>query len=57
MENKDKYIKDFYPNNTIEYQYRIYGYLLERLVNVFILKNFKNPKFSRVLITEQKYNK
>ena len=32
--NKDKYLKDFAPNDTVEYQYRIGGYLAERLTNI-----------------------
>lgn len=53
-ENKDKYLKDFYPNNTIEYQYRIGGYIAERLTNVFLMKNFKKMKIYDVIITEEK---
>lgn len=53
--NEDKYLKDFYPNNTIEYQYRIGGYLAERLTNVFILTNFNKMKTYPVIITEDKY--
>ena len=56
-ENKDKYLKDFYPNNTVEYQYRIGGYLAERLTTVFIYGNFKHIKPYDVIITENKYNK
>lgn len=55
LSNKDKYIKDFKPNNTIDYQYRIGGYLAERLTNVFIMKNFKKIAISKVVITEKKY--
>ena len=54
-DNKDKYIKDFYPNNTVDYQYRIGGYLAERLTNVFILKNFTKVSFCGVKIIEDKY--
>lgn len=55
VDNKDKYLKDFYPNNTIEYQYRIGGYIGERLTNVFILNNFKKLKTFPIVITEEKY--
>lgn len=55
-ENKDKYLKSFSPNNTVEYQYRIGGYLAERLTNVFILKQFKKIKCYPMILTEQKYN-
>lgn len=54
-ENKGKYLKGFYPNNTVEYQYRIGGYLAERLTTVFIYKNFKRIKAYNVIITENKY--
>ena len=56
-DNKNKYLKDFYPNNTVEYQYRIGGYLAERLTTVFIYANFKRIKAYDVIITENKYNK
>ena len=39
-DNKSKYIKDFYPNSRPEYQYRIGGYIMERLTNIFIFKWF-----------------
>ena len=42
--NKTEYIKDYAPNNTVEYQYQIGKYLAERLFNVFILTNFKKIK-------------
>lgn len=53
--NKEKYLKDFYPNNTIEYQYRIGGYLAERLTNVFIMANFRKLGAYPIIITEDKY--
>lgn len=56
-DNKDKYLKDFYPNNTVEYQYRIAGYLAERLTTVFIYKNFTRIRTYNVEITENKYKK
>lgn len=55
--NKDKYIKRQYPNNTAEYQYRIGGYLAERLTNVFIMTHFKKMKTYPVILTEEKYKK
>lgn len=56
-DNKEKYLKDFYPNNTVEYQYRIGGYLGERLTNVFMMNNFTKMKTYPVIITEDKYKK
>jgi len=56
-DNYEKYIKNFYPNNTVEYQYRIGGYLAERLTNVFIMTHFKKIKTYPVIITEDKYTK
>jgi disulfide oxidoreductase YuzD len=56
-DNKNKYLKDFYPNNTIDYQYRIAGYLAERLTTVFIYHNFERIKTYNVIITEDKYKK
>jgi hypothetical protein len=54
-DNKEKYLKNFYPNNTIEYQYRIGGYLAERLTTVFALAKFKKIATCGITITEQKY--
>jgi hypothetical protein len=54
-DNIEKYIKRFYPNNTVEYQYRIGGYLGERLTNLFLLTHFKKIKTYPVVITENKY--
>lgn len=54
--NKEKYLKDFSPNNTVEYQYRIGGYLGERLTNLWIIHNHKKIKAYLVKITENKYN-
>ena len=53
--NKDRYLKEFRPNNSFDYQYRIGGYLAERLTNVFIMKKFKKIKAYNVKITEDKY--
>lgn len=54
-DNKSKYLKYFSPNNTVEYQYRIGGYLAERLTNVFINKRFKNIGTIGMIMTEKKY--
>lgn len=56
-ENRDKYIKSFSPNDAIEYQYRIGGYLGERLTNIFILKNFNQDRIGmyKIIKTETKY--
>ena len=54
-DNKEKYIKKFSPNNTVEYQYRIGGQLGERLTNAFVLKKFERVKAYKMIITEQKY--
>lgn len=53
--NVEKYLKQTYPNSTIDYQYRIGGYIGERLTNVFILNNFKKLKTFPIVITESKY--
>jgi len=53
--NIEKYIKDFKPNDSIEYQYRIGGYLAERLTSLYFIANFKHIKTYKVLITEEKY--
>lgn len=55
IENKQKYLKPFKPNSTIEYQYRIGGYLAERLSNVFFDKTFPRIKTFPILITDKKY--
>ena len=54
-DNKDKYIKNFSPNDTVEYQYRLGGYLAERLTNVFIFRKYKRVKTYKMIVTEQKY--
>ena len=54
-DNKDKYLKKFHPNNTVEYQYRIGGYLAERLTNVFFCKWFRRVKTFGMVLTEGKY--
>lgn len=55
-DNYEKYIKDFYPNNSVEYQYRIGGYIGERLTNLFMMHKFKKIKTYPVIVTEDKYN-
>lgn len=54
-DNYEKYIKKFYPNNTVEYQYRIGGYTAERLSNLFMMYKFKKIKTYPVIVTEDKY--
>lgn len=53
--NKDKYLKESSPQNTVEFQYRIGGYLIERLLNVFADKHFKNIREYDIKLTEVKY--
>jgi len=55
MNNKDVYLKDFSPNDTFEYQYRIGGYLAERLTNLFLLTHYTRLKAYPVVMTENKY--
>ena len=55
-DNYEKYIKDFYPNDSVEYQYRIGGYIAERLTNLFMMHKFKKIKTYPVIVTEDKYN-
>lgn len=55
-DNIEKYVKNFKPNDTIEYQYRIGGFLGERLTNLFLLANFAKMTAYPVIITENKYN-
>ena len=54
-ENKNKYDKIFCKENTLKYQYRIGGYLAERLTNVFVEKKFNKIKTYGMKITELKY--
>jgi hypothetical protein len=59
-ENKDKYLKPVrgYPQNDKPwYQYRIGGYLGERLTNIFIGKRFKKIRMSKIVLTDGKYEK
>ena len=55
-DNYEKYIKRFYPNDSVEYQYRIGGYIAERLTNLFMMHKFKKIKTYPVIVTEDKYN-
>ena len=57
-DNEDKYFKhieELPQNDTLEYQYRIGGYLAERLTNIFIIKNFNTIGAFDVNIIEEKY--
>lgn len=54
-DNYEKYIKRFYPNDSVEYQYRIGGYIAERCTNLFMMYKFKKIKTYPVIITENKY--
>ena len=54
-DNYEKYIKRFYPNDSVEYQYRIGGYIAERLTNLFMMHKFKKIKTYPVIVTEDKY--
>ena len=55
-ENEEKYLKTIKPNSMPSYQIRLITFLLERLTNMYILKNFKNVKAYDVVVTENKYN-
>lgn len=55
VNNAEKYLKKFSPNNTIDYQYRYGGYLAERLTNLFLITHFTKMKTYPVLLTEVKY--
>jgi len=54
--NKEKYLKDYEPNNSVEYQSRVGYFLAEHLTNLFLLTHFKKMKTYPVIITENKYN-
>lgn len=54
-DNKEKYLKRTYPNNTVDYQYRIGGYISERLTNLFIMTHFKRLRTYPIIVTENKY--
>ena len=55
--NKEKYIKEQYPNSEPQYQYRIGGYIGERLTNIFLMTHFKKMKTYSVIVTEDKYKR
>lgn len=57
IDNTEKYLKTFYPNDTRQYQYRIGGYLGERLTNLFIMTHYKKIKTYTAILTEDKYKK
>jgi len=56
LDNEVKYIKKFSPNNYISYQSRLITFILERLTNIYILKNFSKIKTYDIILTENKYN-
>lgn len=56
-DNKSLYLKKSYPNNEVWYQSRIGGFLAERLLNIFVMKNFERVKSIGIVITEDKYGK
>ena len=53
--NKSLYLKDFYPNNTVQYQARILGFISERLLEIYY--NYNNLKIKEYDVneTEMKY--
>ena len=53
--NSGGYFKKNYPNNTLDYQIRLDGYLAERIFNVYFNQHFHNPKEFKVILTEEKY--
>ena len=53
--NKDKYLKNYNPNDKIWYQSRIGGYLAERLTNAWVFKNHNKIFTDNIIITEEKY--
>ena len=56
FDNLDKYLKPFYPQNLIKYQKRLLSYIIERLTNIYLLKNFNNIYTYDLIMTEDKYN-
>lgn len=54
-DNKTKYIKKFYPNDTLDYQSRFIAYLIERLTNVFICEHFKKAYLFKMKEVYGKY--
>lgn len=55
LSNASKYIKPYVPCNTLEYQYRIGGYLGERLTSIYIMKNFSRVREYDIIKTLKKY--
>lgn len=51
-DNKEEYLHGSEMNRRKEYQYRIGGYLGERLTNVFIMAKFKKIKMYDIVYTE-----
>lgn len=60
---REKYIeKGFYPNNTYEYQARLFGFIAERLTTAFFFKYMnehgkESIQEQDVVVTEDTYNK
>lgn len=54
-ENKEDYLKGGYPNNTVDYQYRLGGYITERLTNIFLFSSFEKIYTYDLILTENKY--
>ena len=53
--NKNDYLKECYPNNTIKYQSRIGAFLSERLMNVFVKWKGLKIKTYNIFLSESKY--
>lgn len=53
--HKNLYLKDFYPNETVDYQSRMMAYVIERLTSFYIISTFIRPKMYDIKITEEKY--
>lgn len=54
MKRQPAYLKQFPPNNTIEYQSRILAYLIERLTSFYICAFFEKPKTYPIIKTALK---
>lgn len=55
LSHKRLYLKREYPNNTVDYQSRFLAYLIERLTNLFYIKNIKKAVVLDTCETEEKY--
>jgi hypothetical protein len=61
--NRDSYIKKpGYPNNSFDYQARVFGFLSERLTTAFFFKIIMEKDFDAVeeipvKVTEKTYNR